>query len=61
MECSKDGRTEYKRQTREYRVSTAQNERWIMNLLKLCYVELKNTERLLCVRVDIVEGDVRIA
>lgn len=50
MECSKDGGTEYKRQAREYRVSTAENEWWITNLLKLCYVELKYTELFLCER-----------
>lgn len=50
MECNKDGGIEFKRQAREYRVSTAQNEWWIMNLLKLCHVGLKYTELFLCVR-----------
>lgn len=50
MECGKDGGREYKRQAIQYRDSTAENEWWIMNLFQLCYIELKYTELLLCVR-----------
>lgn len=50
MECSKGGEAEGKRQGREYIVSTTENEWWIMNLLKVCYGELKYTRLLQRVR-----------